>query len=297
MYQPYYQLSTAPFENTPEPRFFFASEHHREALAAIEYTIRLRKGFVLITGDIGSGKTTVGQTMCDRCAERMEIVPLMHGQHDAVQLLQQVHRALGLAVNGDEDHNVLLETLREHVHRQHSQHQSVVLLVDEAQTYSDVALEELRLLSNFEHRGLKLFQIVLIGQPELRDRLSTPRMAALRQRIVLAKRVAPLSLPETGAYIRHRLRVASMDTQRTAVAFTGPAVERIYRHSGGIPRLINTLCDNCLLVGFVQDKPSIDPAIVHKVIHEMMPDFDQAPAAGVSQRASAQERLSLVGSM
>lgn len=292
MYQDYFHLTASPFENTPEPRFFFASEQHREALAAIEYTIRLRKGFVLITGDIGSGKTTVGQTMCERCDDHVDIVTLMHGQDHPLHLLQQVHRALHSGASAQEDRNLLLETLHEHLRRQHDQQRPVVLLVDEAQTCSDAALEELRLLSNFEDQGEKLLQIVLIGQPELRDRLAAPNMAALRQRIVLAKRVVPLSLIDAGAYIQHRLRVAAVDPRNPGVTFEAAAIERIHRKTGGIPRLINTICDNCLLVGFVQNTRTITPAIVAKVVREMMPDFELAPTPVVR----ANMPLSKVGS-
>ncbi len=292
MYQDFYNLAVAPFENSPEPRFFFASEHHREALAAIEYTIRLRKGFVLITGDIGSGKTTVGQTMCERCGDRVDIVSLMHGQDHPIHLLRQIHRALGSGHGAGDDRNLLLETLREHLERQHDQNRPVVLLVDEAQTCSDAALEELRLLSNFEHHGEKLLQIVLIGQPELRDRLAAGSMAALRQRIVLAKRVQPLSLIDTGAYVQHRLRVAAVDPHRMGVTFAAPAIEQIHRQSRGIPRLINSMCDNCLLVGFVQNTRSIGVAIVQKVVREMMPHFEQVAPPVVRSRAA----LSLTGS-
>ena len=213
MYQEFYQLDVMPFENTADPRFFFASEQHREALAAIEYTLRQRKGFVLITGDIGSGKTTVGRTMVQRCGDRARIVEVLHGHEDGQTLLRQVMRSLDLPIRRSDDHASLLENLRIQLLEQLELNKPLVLLVDEAQTLSDTALEELRLMSNFDTVSNKLIQIVLIGQPELRDRMRGARMAALRQRIVLAKQLRPLSQRDTGAYIAHRLRAASIDPE------------------------------------------------------------------------------------
>lgn len=277
MYHDFYKLSCLPFENTPDPRFFFASEQHREALAAIEYTIRMRKGFVLITGDIGSGKTTVGRTMIERCGDKARIVQLLHGHDDGHGLLRQVLRTLELPIKRADDHGRMLERLRHDLMEHIDQARPVVLLVDEAQTLSDDALEELRLMSNFDTATQKLIQIVLIGQPELRQRMRSARLAALRQRIILAKQLRPLSAPETSAYIAHRLRAASLDPEHVQVAFSAEAVNEIHKFTGGVPRLINVACDNCMLLAFVREAREVTPAMVRRGIEDMVPSFADSP--------------------
>jgi type II secretory pathway predicted ATPase ExeA len=278
MYEAFYQMSCLPFENTPDPRFFYASDQHREALAAIEYTIRMRKGYVLITGGIGSGKTTVGRTMCDRCASTAQVIHLAHGSTSATELLRQLLRAMEVRFHRDDEHATLLEKLRKNLLARLQEKRPVVILVDEAQTLNDEALEELRLLSNFDTATRKLIQVVLVGHPELRKRLCDPRFEALRQRIVLAKQLQPLSPEDTKAYIQHRLRAASTDARNVRVSFSEGAIREIHRHSQGTPRLINFVCDNCLLLGFVREARQIDSSMVHTVIADMMPAFGAGEA-------------------
>ena len=273
MYEDFFKLATLPFENTPDPRFFFASEQHREALAAIEYTIRMRKGIVLITGAIGSGKTTVGHTMWQRCGSQTTIVEIGHGHEDRHALLRQVLRQLELPHSASEDHAVLVERLRTHLLEQVRRDQPVVLFVDEAQTLSDDALEELRLLSNLGTATDKAIQIVLIGQPKLRQRIRSQRHDALRQRIVMSKQLLPLNRTETLQYVTHRLRAASSDPDEPAVCFSDAAVDAIFTYTWGVPRLINVACDNCLLLGFVRGSRQITPAIVERVVQDMVPSF------------------------
>ncbi|MEM1355938.1 MAG: AAA family ATPase [Planctomycetota bacterium] len=275
MYLSYYQLETAPFENTPDPRFFYASDQHREALAAIEYSIRLRKGIVLVTGAIGSGKTTVARAMFKRCDKDATIVQLAHGHRSADELLGHLARMLGIDTGPDPDHAALLEALKHKLMQCAHEGRPVVLFVDEAQTLSDDALEELRLLSNFDTDTFKLLQLVLVGQPELRDRLSTQRMAPLRQRVVIARRLQPLSCIETAAYIQHRLEIASIDPGALHVRFEPGAIDAIQQFTGGLPRLINVVCDHCLLLGLVRQTPRISVEMVQRVLGDMMPSFNQ----------------------
>ena len=274
MYIEFYNLAMLPFENTPDPRLFFASEQHREALAAIEYTIRMRKGFALITGDIGSGKTTVGRTMCERCGDQATIVQVLPGHDHAQSLLRQVLRALGVTVHRRDDYCDMVDRLRERLTDHLEQDRPVVLFVDEAQTLSDEALEALRLLSNLDTASAKPIQIVLVGHPELRQRIRQPRHNALRQRIVMAKQLYPFQIEETGSYILHRLRAASGEMHEPQVRFTPGAIREIHRITGGVPRLINVVCDNCLLLGFVREVRDITPDIVHRVAEDMVPSFD-----------------------
>lgn len=273
MYETFFNFKTLPFENTPNPLFFYASEQHREALAAIEYTIRMRKGIVLVTGDIGSGKTTVGRTMMHRCSKKATIVLLLHGHLTANELIRHVCRTLQLPTAAQDDHAQLLEKLQQYLLEQARRGQPVVLFVDEAQTLSDDALEELRLLSNFDTDTQRLLQLVLVGQPELRDRIAKPELNALRQRIVLAKRLAPLSIQETANYLQHRLRAASEDPDQVQVSFSGEAIQAIYAATGGTPRLINVIADNCLLLGYVKTSRRIGASMVNRVVQDMVPSF------------------------
>lgn len=290
MYQDYFGFGLPPFENTPDPRFFYESEQHREALAAIEYTIRMRKGFVLITGDIGSGKTTVGRTMCERSAGKARIIPILHSHTTGGEIIRQILRAMQVPFSAADDHTFLLEMLRARLLSHAGDAQAIVLLADEAQTLSDAALEELRLLSNFDTSTQKLIQVVLVGQPELRQRIRQPKFDALRQRIVMAKQLQPLSLEDTLRYITHRLRQASADPENVKVKFTDPAMREIHRSTGGVPRLVNVACDNCLLLAMVRDAREVVPAMVTQVLADMLPRFDEPTIV-----LPAAARLNLVG--
>ncbi len=286
MYQDYYQFHCLPFENTPDPRFFFASEQHCEALAALEYTVRMRKGFVLVTGDIGAGKTTISRTMCARCRPHATVVELLHGHQEAAGVIAQVLRRLGLRHGETDDHGRLLERLQQFLQSRAERAQPVVLLVDEAQSLSDAALEELRLLSNLDSATARLIQIVLVGQPELRRRIASPQHAALRQRIAMARQLRPLNAADTGRYINHRLTAAAVAADGCGISFDSEAINAIFAYTRGIPRLINAVCDNCLLLGMVKETFTITAAMVRQVTEDMVPQLD-APAPQEQQPAPA----------
>lgn len=275
MYTSFYNLRALPFENTPDPRFFFASEQHREALAAIEYTIRTRKGFVMVTGDVGMGKTMVGHMMAQRCQDAASVHHIMHGHRSGDELLRQVLRSLQIPCPSHDDHARRLERLQAHLAGPATDaHGPIVMLVDEAQTLCDEALDELRLLTNFDTAGQRLVQVVLIGHPELRRRVRAPHMAALRQRIFMARQLQQFSLNQTNEYIVHRLTVASSQADKRGVRFTGEAVAQIHKFAGGAPRLINMVCDNCLLLGFVgKARDQINESMVQQVVRDMLPGF------------------------
>jgi general secretion pathway protein A len=279
MYESYYQLVAAPFENTPDPRFFYASEQHNEALAAIEYTIRMRKGIVLITGQIGAGKTTVSRAMLRRCGDTATVIQLAHGHRTADELITHMLHRLGLSDATEGGHAQRLERLEQHLLHCAASGKPVVLFVDEAQTLSDAALEELRLISNFDTEQTKLLQLVLIGQPELRERLSQESLAPLRQRIIIARLLRPLNANDVKHYIAHRIRVASEDPEAVRVQFDAKAVERIAAFTGGVPRLINAICDHCLLLGMVQKTDTINRPMTERVIADMLPGLP--PGASV----------------
>ena len=275
MYSTFYNLACLPFENTPDPRFFYASEQHREALAAIEYTIRMHKGLALLTGEAGLGKTMIGHIMAERCHDAALIYRIMHGHRSGDELLRQVLRCLNVPHPNHDDHACRLERLHAHLAGQEENAKPVVLLVDEAQTLCDDALEELRLLTNFDSATRRPLQVILMGHPSLRRRVRSVKLTALRQRIVLAKQLHPLSLAETEAYIAHRLTVAATDSAAAGIGFSESAVAAIDKFAAGHPRLINLVCDNCLLLGFVgRVRDQINESMVHQVIRDMLPSLN-----------------------
>ena len=293
MYKTFYHLNWRPFEATPDPRFFFASEQHREALAAVEYTIRMRKGIVLVTGEIGSGKTTVGHMMCKSCGDQASILQIVPRHCNGIELLKQVLRHVQLPAQPNEAYATLIERLGVYLTDQARRHRPVVLFVDEGQSLCDDALEELRVLSNLNTADQKLIQVVLIGQPELRQRIRRPEYDAMRQRIVLAKQLHPFQQEETQAYITHRIATASIERQNPRVVFADEAVQEIHRVSGGVPRLINITCDNCLLLGSVRQIKQITPTIVHRVIQDMVPRFEDTTQPNYDDSST----LSLAGNL
>lgn len=294
MYEAFFNLKTLPFENTPDPRFFFGSEEHREALAAIEYTIRMRKGYVCMIGAVGTGKTTVSRTMISRCSDGARVIPILHGHEDGKQLLRQILRAVEVTYRLHDDHAILLEKVFTYLHEQYASGEPAVLLVDEAHMMSDSALEEVRLLSNYDTNRAKLVQVVLVGQPELLQRLHQPNMAALRQRIAMLKTLRPLNIQETAAYIGHRIRLASADPEHLQVRFPGRTLEAIYNLTHGVPRLVNYVCDNCLLLASVKQEREITPLMVHTVSADLSLSLKHNEFVSSTSEAP---RLALAGNM
>ncbi len=277
MYLEHYQLKASPFENTPDPRFLYASEDHTEALAGAEYTVRMRKGIVLISGEIGSGKTIITHVLRQRLARVATCFLIRQGHTSPVQFLKNVCRAMKRAVPPDADRGEILQIIEALLIEQARLEKPVVLIIDEAQIMSRPVLHEVRMLGNIETPRQKLIQIVLLGQPDLRSVLRDPEMDPLRQRIALSHHLNGMSAEDTGKYIRHRLAVAA-EADEAPDIFDGQAIEAIYAFAEGIPRMINYVADNCLLVGYVKGVKRIDAAIVRHVTRNMML---HNPAAGL----------------
>ncbi len=254
MYQEYYGLKEPPFELTPNPRFLFYSAKHREAFNHLLYGIRENKGFVQLTGEVGCGKTTLCRALFENLGDDYNTALIMNPLLNAEQLVKAIAREFGVDVKGLDKLDTL-SSLNEFLLKQAEQGRQSVLIIDEAQDLTDDLLEQIRLLSNLETNERKLLQIILMGQPELKHRLNAPALRQLRQRITVRFHLKPLTFFEIGQYIQHRLSVASANG---APYFTNAALWRIYRYSKGIPRLINALCDKCLLAGFVQQQDAID---------------------------------------
>jgi general secretion pathway protein A len=265
VYLDYYGLKEPPFNITPNPRFLFFSAKHREAFNHLLYGIRERKGFVQLTGEVGAGKTTLCRALLEQLGPRFSTALILNPILDADQLVKAIAMELGLQTKGMDRLETVAEINRFLLH-QAGLGRDTVLIIDEAQALTRELLEQVRLLSNLETDERKLLQIVLMGQPELRDRLNDHSLRQLRQRISVRFHLKPLRHGEIADYIRHRLEVSGANG---APWFTGPAVWRIYRYSGGIPRLINTVCDKCLLAGYVQQRDKINYRMVGCAIREL----------------------------
>jgi len=262
MYLQFFGLREAPFSPTPDPKFLFQSTRHREGLAQLLYGVRERKGFTVLTGEIGTGKTTLLRTMLSKL-DRDTHVAYIHNSALGIEgLLEYMLQDWGVKSTGATHAQRLFE-LNEFLIDHHRQDLSPVLVIDEAQNLSSPTLEAVRLLSNFETSSQKLMQILLVGQPELRDKLNSPELRQLKQRVGLRCHIAPLSPEETRLYIRHRLRVAGASD---AGLFTDAAIQRITEYSQGIPRVVNIVCDHCLLSGFADSKRRIDTGVVDETI-------------------------------
>jgi general secretion pathway protein A len=271
VYLEHYGLKEPPFDITPNPRFLYFSPKHREAFNHLLYGIRERKGFVQLTGEVGAGKTTVCRAMLEQLGDRYATALILNPVLNPEQLVKAIAMEFGLDVRG-KDRLETLATLNTFLLEQVEKEKDVVLIIDEAQDLTNDLLEQVRLLSNLETDDRKLLQIVLMGQPELRDRLNDFSLRQLRQRITVRYHLRPLTRNELGQYVHHRLQISGANG---APYFTDPALWRIYHYTGGIPRLVNAVCDKCLLAGFVQLRERIDFGMVGRAIRELEGNFDQ----------------------
>jgi general secretion pathway protein A len=262
MYLGFYGLRERPFAPTPDPRFLFQSARHREALAQLIYGVRERKGFIVLTGEIGTGKTTLLRTLLGRLDTSTPVAYVHNSAFGIDGLLEYVLQDWGVKSSA-QSHAQRLFELNEFLTSQHAKGASPVLVIDEAQNLSVETLEAVRMLSNFETTSEKLMQILLVGQLELREKLNRPDLRQLKQRVGLRCHIAPLGPDETRQYIRHRLRIAGATDSGI---FTDPAIQRIAEYSGGTPRMINILCDHCLLAGYADNKRRIDTGIVKETV-------------------------------
>ena len=267
MYESFYGLKENPFNLTPDPQFIYLGENHREALAQLVYGVRQKKGFIVLTGEVGTGKTTIIRCFLatlNGSNNNTKVAFLFNPSLSVNDFIQYILRDLGLTMQGTTKGEHLY-TLYEYLINAYQKDEKVVLIVDEAQGLNPALLEEIRLLSNLETSKSKLLQIVLVGQPELNKILLGPNFRQLRQRINMQHHLLSLSEKETGEYIRKRLKIAG----RKQPLFTDKAVKEIYRKTRGVPRLINVLCDNSLLTGYALDKKIIDKKIVKEAAKDL----------------------------
>jgi general secretion pathway protein A len=265
VYLQYYGLKEAPFNITPNPRFLFFSPNHREAFNHLLYGIRERKGFVQITGEVGAGKTTLCRAMLEQLGNNFSTSLILNPVLDADQLVKAVAMEFGLDVKGL-DRLETVAAINQFLLHELELGRDAVLIIDEAQDLSPALLEQVRLLSNLETDARKLLQIVLMGQPELRERLNQHNLRQLRQRITVRYHLRPLTFQQVAQYVHHRLTVSG---SKASALFTHPAIWRVYCYSKGIPRLVNAVCDKCLLAGYVQKHARINYRLVGKAIAEL----------------------------
>lgn len=256
MYAAHFGLKENPFNLSPDPRYFFFSRQHRETLNHLIYGITEKKGFIVVTGGIGTGKTTICRTLLASLDDAVESALIFNSAITDMELLEAIHQELHLSLNGHEKTKKrYIDALNAFLLQCFTAGKNVVLLIDEAQNLSRDVLEQLRMLSNLETEREKLIQIVLIGQPELQDLLMSPALRQLNERITVRYDLSPLDRKSVPSYIRHRLAVAGAGEK---VTFSAPACRLIYRYSRGIPRRINAICDRAMLIAYARGKQTVN---------------------------------------
>ncbi len=264
MYESFYGFSSKPFNLTPDPRFLYLSEKHKEAFSHLLYGIQNRTGFVMVAGEIGTGKTTICRSLLSQLDNATEIAFIFNPFLSPEELLRKINEEFGIPTRARTIKGIIDE-LNEYLLKKAEENKNCVLVIDEAQNLAPEVLEQVRLLSNLETETQKLLQIVLIGQPELVATLEQPELRQLNQRITARYHLKELNFDETLQYVAFRLRVAGGNRK---VRFNKPAVKAVFRYSGGTPRVINSLCDRALLIGYTKETMEITPKIVRQAAEE-----------------------------
>ena len=267
MYKEFFGLRANPFNVNPDPRYLFLTRHTEEALACLTYGIQSRKGFVLLTGEVGTGKTTLINKLLEWLrAQQVPTAFIFNSRMNVPQFLDYMMADFGIPCDTRSKSQILLRLYNWLLERYRAG-ETAVLIVDEAQNLADEVLEEIRMMTNLETFTEKLLQIVLVGQTELEQRLKQPNLRQLRQRLTLRAKTHPLSSEETKAYIQQRLRIAGSNGQQI---FDHDALDAIHRHANGIPRVVNLICEHCLVSAFVDQQRLVTVDVVHAVAR----DFD-----------------------
>jgi general secretion pathway protein A len=285
MYTSFFGLTEKPFAITPDPRYLFMSERHAEALAHLLYGITEAGGFIQLTGEVGTGKTTIVRSLLERMPGHADVAVILNPQLTPLQFVLTICEELGIFVRDEDVDSIkdLVDILNKRLLDANGKGRRVVVIVDEAQNLTPETLEQVRLLTNLETASHKLLQIILIGQPELRDVLARVELRQLAQRITGRYHLAPLSRDETIAYVNHRMRVAGC----TVEVFTNASLREVHRLSEGIPRIINVICDRALLGAFTQETHHITPSLIRSAAGEVYGRSFSAPWAKPALAAAA----------
>src|SRR5271165_3883202 len=267
MYLSFFGLSEKPFAITPDPRYLFLSERHAEALAHLLYGINESGGFIQLTGEVGTGKTTVVRTLLSRVPHHADVAVILNPRVTPVEFLLTICEELGVAIADADRGSVkaMVDALNQRLLAAHAEGRRIIVIVDEAQNLSAEVLEQVRLLTNLETPTQKLLQIILIGQPELRELLDRTELRQLAQRITGRYHLEPLSREETGRYVRHRLRVAGSPED----IFAASALAEVHRLAAGVPRVINVTCDRALLGAYTQETRKVTASLVRRAAAEV----------------------------
>ena len=269
MYEDFYQLRTGPFNLTPDPKFLLLTPQHNEALTHLMYGIKQRKGFICLTGEVGAGKTTLCRALLDRLDDGYRTALILNPMLTETQLVKSVLTEFGIKTKRL-DRLQYLNLLNNYLLKVKADGGDAVVIIDEAQDMPDKTLEMARLLSNRETETQKLLQIVLVGQPELRDKLRQQKFRQLAQRITVRYHLNCLNRQQTEDYVRHRLDVAKINPySHGVVEFDPGAVNEIFRYSGGTPRLINAVSDKALLAGYIDGTSTINKRLVRRAVREL----------------------------
>ena len=288
MYEDYYHFSAKPFQLNPDPRFFYGSKGHKRAMAYLDYGLSLGEGFIVVTGEVGAGKTTLVRNLFRELeTHNLIAAQLVSTQLDAEDTLRSVAASFGLEHEGPSKSS-LLKNLEDFLMAATRQGKRALLVVDEAQNLTSRSVEELRMLSNFQNNDRSLIQTFLLGQPEFRGMLQSPGMQQLRQRVVASYHLGPIDEDETRGYIEHRVHTVGW---RGTPTFDAEAFAALHQFTGGIPRRINTTCDRLLLFGFLEEKSHFGEAEVNEVIADLRnevahQDFQGPTGIGVNGGAS-----------
>jgi len=268
MYKAFFHLTRNPFEITPDPSFLFPTKKHNEALAALYYGVRRQKGFVVLTGEVGTGKTLLLRCLLQLLKKNNDVAYgyVFNGRLSHVEFLQYIVADFGLPTANKSKSELLLD-LYAYVIDRNRRNLTTLLVVDEAHQLPNSILEEIRLLTNLETPHAKLLQILLVGQPELDDKLDSMELRQLKQRITLRAHLSALDLGETKGYIERRLELSGANS-RASELFPAPTIAAVYRCTGGIPRLINTICENALISAYAKQMYSVSPEIVEEIANE-----------------------------
>jgi len=292
MYKDFYGLKANPFNVNPDPRYLFLTRHTEEALACLTYGIQSRKGFVLLTGEVGTGKTTLVNKLLEWLRlQQVATAFIFNSRMNVPQFLDFMMADFGINCDSRSKSQILLRLYNWLLDRYRAG-ETAVVIVDEAQNLSEEVLEEIRLLTNLETFTEKLLQIVLVGQPELEQKLKLPQLRQLRQRLTLRAKTHPLTLEETKAYVAQRLRIAGSNGQQI---FEPNALVSIHRFASGIPRVINLLCEHCLVSAFVDQQKVITTDIVDAVARDFdLSDNTASAAMALSPQNPSLEKFDLV---
>jgi len=297
MYKAFFKLARNPFDLTPDPACLVPTERHNEALAALYHGVRQHKGFVVLTGEVGTGKTLLLRCLIGLLKESKDVAYayLFNGRLSPTEFLQYIVADFGLPAAGKSKYELLID-LGNFLAFRGSRKMTTVLIVDEAHHLSADILEEVRLLSNLETTDEKLLQIVLVGQPELDEKLDSVELRQLKQRIAIRTHLCALDAEETNRYIQQRLRIAGEDAL-SGPLFPADTVAAVYRYSRGLPRLINTICENALVAAYARRLPMVTPEIVGYVAKEFRLDLNSTPVAEKREkdkRSDAQETMKVL---